>query len=104
MDVQRRVAAVRLIQLPLERAFGAAHREQTAAVRRTEGSRTVIVQASSLAAAEGVRAGMSLSDARARCPQLVVREQDPAGERAEAEGATARDEHVTVGLALVVSK
>src|ERR671937_1443522 len=83
-EVERVIACARIPRLSLRAATGGGARlvGRPVALAPEPGGPQVIGEASGQAEAFGVRAGMRLGEALARCPELALAPPDP--ERAEA--------------------
>lgn len=99
MVEQTRIAAVHFFALPVESRFPVAldevgegpsprgGRPELRAVRADLRGRSVIVDVSRDARREGIRPGMTATEARARLPELELRDRDAEDERSLLEGA-----------------
>lgn len=72
-------------RLPSDRALRGCALEGPFALSLRRGNSDVIQALDALAEAEGLRPGLSLAEARALCPRLVVRPGDPAADRRQQE-------------------
>ncbi len=82
-----RVGVVELAALPLECAFEGASPVMPRGVRAWVRGRWILVAADRAASEAGIRVGMTESEARARCPDLDVRDQRRERERERLEAA-----------------
>lgn len=81
-----RLAAVELLELPLECVFWD-ERDEPRAVRAGIGGRRILVDANPAARRARIRPPCTESEARARCPQLQVQDRRPEREATQLRGA-----------------
>jgi protein ImuB len=82
-----RIACVHLYALPLERAFAAVKAPKACAVRTELRGRKMLIAVSDAARAHRIQEGMTETEARARLPELKVRDHDPAKELSQLSAA-----------------